>query len=160
MLDAIAIAGQVMVGRLLGAGDAAAARAASRRMIGLALAIGVLIGALLLAGIRVIPEAFTNDPAVVDRAGELWPWFAALLPIGALVFALDGILIGAGDTRYLAWAMVGAAVVFAPALAMALVLDLDVAGIWAALDLLIAARLATLWWRYRGERWVVLGAKA
>ena len=66
------------------------------------------IGLGLLATRDVLPHAFTSDPAVLDRAHELWPLFALMLPAGALVFALDGILLGAGDTRYLAYAMASA----------------------------------------------------
>ena len=61
-----------------------------------------------------IPRAFTSDPAVIDQAHDLWPLFALMQPVAAVVFALDGILIGAGDTRYLAAAMVVAFVVFVP----------------------------------------------
>jgi len=62
VLDAIAIAGQVIVGRALGASDADGARAAARRMLEWALGAGVLIGAVLLALIDVLPRAFTGDP--------------------------------------------------------------------------------------------------
>ena len=65
-----------------------------------------------LAG--VIPHAFTTDPRVIDRAHAMWPLFCLLWPFAAVVFALDGILIGAGDARYLAGAMVLAMVVFVP----------------------------------------------
>ena len=77
-------------------------------------------------------------------------------PVAAVVFALDGILIGAGDTRYLAAAMVVAAIVFLP-----LVLSADtVAAVWAALDVLMLARLATLGGRFTRRRWALVGAQA
>ncbi len=160
VLDAVAIAGQVIVGRMLGAGDAAEARAASRRMLGWSLAVGCGFGLLLYAGRVLIPEAFTDDPAVVERAGELWPLFAAMLPVAALVFALDGILIGAGDTRFLALAMAAAAALFVPLVLAVGWLDWGVVGIWAALDALMIARLLPLWRRFAGERWAVVGAVA
>ncbi len=160
ILDAVAIAGQVLVGRLLGAGDGTAASEASRRMLWLSLVVGSVFGLLLLAGSRLIPEAFTDDPAVVDAAANFWWLFALMQPIGALVFALDGILIGAGDTRFLALAMVGAAAVFIPVLFLGLALDWGLIGIWAALNLLMVARLVPLWRRFLGERWLVLGAPA
>src|SRR5215210_6109009 len=97
VLDAIAIAGQVMVGRMLGAGDSAGARAAAVRMIGWAVVAGAAFGVVLLAFGDVIPRAFTSDPAVVERARGIWWLFALLMPANGAVFAVDGILIGAGD---------------------------------------------------------------
>jgi Na+-driven multidrug efflux pump len=85
---------------------------------------------------------------------------ALLQPVNGLVFVLDGILIGAGDLRFLAAAMVGAAAVFVPAAALALVLDLGLAGLWGAVALLMLARLVALGRRFAGGRWVVLGAPA
>ena len=64
---------------------------------------------VLLAFGDVIPHAFTSDPAVIERAHEIWPLFAAMMPLNGAVFALDGILIGAGDTRFLMWGMLIAA---------------------------------------------------
>ena len=156
VLDAIAIAGQVIVGRRLGAGDALGARAAARRMIELSVGAGLLFGAALMAARGLVPRAFSDDEAVLDRAAALWPLFALMQPAGAVVFALDGILIGAGDTRYLAAAMVVAAIVFLP-----LVLSADtVAAVWAALDVLMLARLATLGGRFTRRRWALVGAQA
>jgi Na+-driven multidrug efflux pump len=95
---------------------------------------------------------------VLDQAARLWPLFAALMPVGALVFALDGILIGAGDTRYIARAMALAAALYAPVVLAAGVLDWGVVGVWAALHVLMAARLVTMWVRFRTPRWQLVGA--
>ena len=105
LLDALAIAAQVLVGRMLGAGDAAGARAAALRMILWSVALGAAFGVVLLALGDAIPHLFTGDDAVVARAHEIWWLFAALMPLNGAVFALDGILIGAGDTRFLMWGM-------------------------------------------------------
>ena len=158
ILDALAIAGQVIVGRALGAGDALLARAAATRMLVLSLAFGCLVGALLLAGHDLIPRAFTGDDDVLARAADLWPLFVLIQPLGGLVFALDGILIGAGDSRYLAFSMVAAALCCAPLALAALELDWGIEGVWWALLALMIARLVTLGLRFRGERWVVVGA--
>jgi Na+-driven multidrug efflux pump len=158
VLDAIAIAGQVIVGRALGARDADAAYAAARRMIELALAAGVIIGVVFLALRGVIPRAFTSDAAVIDRAHAMWPLFCAMWPLAAVVFALDGILIGAGDARYLAGAMVAAAAVFAPLALLALALDWGIVGVWAAVLALMVVRLAPLAVRFAGRRWALVGA--
>jgi putative MATE family efflux protein len=154
VLDAIAIAGQVIVGRALGAGDADEAFAAARRMIELALAAGLVIGGVFLALADVVPRAFTTDPDVIDQAQDLWPLFCAMWPVAAVVFALDGILIGAGDTRYLAAAMVVAFAAFVP-----IVLPADtVAVVWVAIDVLMLVRLATLGGRSARRSGVPVGA--
>jgi putative MATE family efflux protein len=159
VLDAIAIAGQVIVGRMLGAGDAERAYRAARRMIGWGVAAGALFALVMLALIDVLPRAFTGDPEVVARAREIWPLFALMQPLNGAVFALDGILIGAGDTRFLMWAMLAASLgVYAPVALGSLALGLGIAGVWAGLVALIGVRLATCAWRFRGRRWAVVGA--
>ncbi|MCW3038104.1 MAG: family efflux transporter [Solirubrobacterales bacterium] len=160
VLDAIAIAGQIIVGRALGAGDAAGAVALSRRMLGWSLLVGAVFGALLLAVTTVLPRAFTSDPAVLDQARTLWPLFALLQVPGAVVFTLDGILIGAGDTRFIARAMAFSALIcFAPVVLASLLFDWGVTGVWVALNVLMLARLVTMAVRFRGGRWAVLGAE-
>jgi putative MATE family efflux protein len=160
VLDAIAIAAQVLVGRMLGAGDARGARDAARRMIGWSLVVGLAFAALLLAGSRAIPRVFTDDPRVLAQAREMWPLFALMQPAAAVVFALDGILIGAGDTRYLKWSMLGAAAVYVPVCLLALRFDWGIVGVWGGLVGLMGVRLLTLGARFRTERWAVTGAVA
>ncbi len=160
VLDAVAIAGQVIVGRLLGAGDADAAWGAARRMVGWSLAAGIAFAVVLMALRSVLPRAFTSDPAVLDRAAELWPLLALLIPVGAVVFALDGILIGAGDTRFIAGAMVVSLAAFTPVAAASLAWNWGVVGVWAALHVLMLARLATMARRFGSRRWAVVGARA
>jgi putative MATE family efflux protein len=161
VLDAIAIAGQVLVGRMLGAGDAEHAYAAARRMIVLSVGAGLVLAVVLLALTDVIPRAFTSDDAVIERAQEVWPLFALMQPFAAAVFALDGILIGAGDTRYLALSMLVAGFGFyVPIALLALHLEWGITGVWWGLLALMAVRLATLGWRFRSRRWAVVGAQA
>ena len=159
VLDAIAIAGQVIVGRTLGAGDAEAAHAAARRMIEWAVVAGAVFGLVMLALIDVLPYAFTDDEDVVDRAQEIWPLFALMQPANGAVFALDGILIGAGDTRFLMYGMLAAALgVFVPIALLSLALDLGIVGVWVGLIGLIAVRLGTCAWRFSTRRWALVGA--
>jgi MATE family, multidrug efflux pump len=160
VLDAIAIAGQVIVGRSLGAGDAAGAYEAALRMIAWSVAVGAVFALVLLALIDVLPRAFTGDPTVIERAKEIWPLFALMQPANGAVFALDGILLGAGDTRFLMWAMLASSLfVFAPIALLSLALDWGIVGVWAGLVGLIAARLGTCAWRFAGRRWAVTGAR-
>ncbi|HSL59558.1 MAG TPA: MATE family efflux transporter [Acidimicrobiales bacterium] len=157
-LDAIAIAGQAMIGRLLGAGDAAGARVAGRRMITWGVVAGVGSGLVVLAASPWLPRVFSPDPEVVALAGFLLVWVAALQPVNGVVFVLDGVLIGAGDLRFLAVAMVGAAAVFVPAVVAVGVLGLGVGWVWASLGLLMLTRLVVLGARFAGDRWAVVGA--
>jgi len=157
VLDAIAIAGQVIVGRGLGAGDTERAYAASVRMIWLSVYGGLLFGAVMLALQGVLPYAFTSDEAVVERAQAIWFLFALMQPLNGAVFALDGILIGAGDGRFLMWSMVIAFACSAVVALAALVFDWGIVGVWSALVVLICARLALMLWRFAGRRWLGTG---
>jgi putative MATE family efflux protein len=157
VLDAIAIAGQVIVGRMLGAGDADGAFGAAKRMIWWSVAIGAVFAAILASLSHALPAAFTSDPRVLHQAALLWPFLAAMQPLGGAVFALDGILIGAGDTRYLMWSMLAASAFFVALASLALALGWGIVGVWAGLDVLIAARLALLAPRFARRRWAVVG---
>ena len=93
---------------MLGAGDADGAYAAAVRMIGWSVVVGLVFAVVLAPLSHALPRAFTGDPRVLHQAALLWPFLAAMQPLGGAVFALDGILIGAGDTRYLMWSMLAA----------------------------------------------------
>jgi putative MATE family efflux protein len=161
VLDSVAIAGQVIVGRSLGAGDPDGAHAAARRMIEWAVVAGAVFAVVLLALSDVLPRAFTSDPVVIERTKEIWPLFALMQPANGAVFALDGILIGAGDTRFLMWGMLASALgVFAPVALLSLELDWGIVGVWAGLLGLILARLVTCGVRFAGRRWAVVGVVA
>jgi Na+-driven multidrug efflux pump len=115
----------------------------------------------MLALIGVLPHAFTDDPAVIDRAQAAWPLFALMQPLAAIAFALDGILIGAGDTRFLMWSMLASAVgVYVPIALAALAFDWGIVGVWCGLLALIVARVVTTGTRFLGRRWAVVGAPA
>jgi putative MATE family efflux protein len=158
-LDALAIAGQAMVGRFLGAEDADEARAAARRMLEWGVAVGVVFGVLLAVLRPVIVPLFTPDADVQDLALQVLLILAAMQPLNAVVFVLDGILIGAGDVTYLAAAMLVATLgVFAPAAAAVLVFDGGLLWLWGALALWMGARLVGMAPRFAGSRWQVTGA--
>jgi putative MATE family efflux protein len=157
VLDAVAIAGQVIVGRMLGAGDADGAHAAALRMIAWSVVVGIGFAVVLAPLFALLPRVFTSDPAVLHEAKELWPYLALMQPIGGAVFALDGILIGASDTQYLMWSMVGAAALFFGLAVAAYEAAWGIVGIWIALDILLLVRFVALWSRFRGRRWAVVG---
>ncbi len=101
-LDAVAIAGQALVGRYLGASDVEGARGATRRMIELSILFGAVLGVAIFASRHLLPLLFTNDPEVRDLLAAVLVIIAVMQPVAGIVFALDGVLIGAGDLRYLA----------------------------------------------------------
>jgi putative MATE family efflux protein len=160
VLDALAIAAQVLVGRTLGAGDAERARAAATRVIVWSVVVGTAFALALVALSDALPHAFTGDDRVVERAHEMWWLFAAMMPLCGAVFALDGILIGAGDTRFLMWGMLAAAAVYVPIALLALDRGWGIVGVWWGLVALIAVRALTCGARFAGRRWALTGAPA
>jgi Na+-driven multidrug efflux pump len=78
-------------------------------------------------------------------------------PLNGAVFALDGILIGAGDARYLMWSMLASGAASISFALVALQLDWGIVGVWCALLVLICVRLATLAVRFTRRRWLVTG---
>ncbi|MWB99513.1 MATE family efflux transporter [Agromyces seonyuensis] len=166
-LDALAIAAQALVGKHLGAGDGDHVRGVLARCLFWGVGGGAVVGVLVVASAWALPSLFTSDPAV---AGIL-PWAIVVLgisaPLGGLVFVLDGVLIGAGDARYLAWTgLVNLAVYVPLALWVAWAFAgqdasgaAAVAWLMAAFSLgYLGARAVTLSWRARGSAWMRTGA--
>ena len=159
VLDAVAIAGQAMTGRFLGAGDPAQAREAGDRMLVWGVGLGIVLGGAVAAASGVLPHLFTEDGAVVATAASLLVIAGVLQPVNGAVFVLDGTLIGAGDMRWLAVAMAMSLAGFVPAVWAVLATDAGIAWLWAALGWFMALRLVTLALRWRGDRWAITGAE-
>jgi putative MATE family efflux protein len=158
-LDALAIAAQALTGAALGAGDVAGARDFARRIALIGGACGIAFALLIGAGAGVLPSWFSADDQVRDQALIAWPWFVAMQPLAGVVFALDGVLIGAGDLRYLRNLTIVASIgAFLPAIWTAYALDLGLGGIWAGLALFLVVRLVGLLLRLRSGHWAVAGA--
>ncbi|WP_435210842.1 MATE family efflux transporter [Streptomyces sp. bgisy034] len=157
-LDAIAIAGQAIIGRYLGAGDAEGARAACRRMVEWGIAAGVVLGLLVVISRSLFLPLFTSDSVVKDAALPALLVVALSQPICGVVFVLDGVLMGAGDGPYLAWAMVLTLAVFTPVALLVPALGGGLTAVWAAMTLMMTVRMLTLWLRARSGRWIVTGA--
>ena len=158
VLDSLAIAAQALVGAALGAGDAPRARAVARRVTAWsALAAGAL-SALFAAGSSVLPELFTDDSSVLAAIGIPWWFLVAQLPFAGIVFALDGVLLGAGDVAFMRTATVVSALVgFLPLTWLSLVFGWGLAGIWSGLSMFIVLRLIFVGWRAVSGRWAVTG---
>jgi putative MATE family efflux protein len=157
-LDAVAIAGQAITGRSLGAGDVDGTRASTRRMVEWGTGAGVVLGLLVLVASPLLPGLFTADPAVRALLASTLVVVALLQPLCGPVFALDGILIGAGDLRYLARAGVLTMLAFLPPAAAVLLLDGGLVALWLAFGVFMLARLVVLTWRARGDAWLVTGS--
>ncbi|HZY74909.1 MAG TPA: MATE family efflux transporter [Jatrophihabitantaceae bacterium] len=161
LLDSFAIAAQSLVGAALGGSDAVVARRLAWQVARWGLWAGVGFAVIFGAGSMLIPHAFTSSGAVLHQAHLLWPWFVAMLPAAGVVFALDGVLIGAGDVGFLRTLTIVAAVLFfAPLNVLALVWHWGIGGVWAGLTAFIAVRLVGMLARTRGSSWMVLGVQS
>ncbi|RSS66090.1 MATE family efflux transporter [Streptomyces sp. WAC07061] len=157
-LDAIAIAGQAIIGRYLGAGDTEGARTVCRRMLTWGVVSGVVLGLLVVLARPAFIPLFTGDPVVEDALLPALLVVALAQPVCGVVFVLDGVLMGAGDGRYLAWAMLLTLAVFAPAALLVPSLGGGLTALWWAMTLMMLVRMATLQLRARSGRWLVAGA--
>jgi putative MATE family efflux protein len=162
-LDALAIAAQALTGRSLGAGDVPAVREATALMIRWGLGAGTVLGLALLAVRGPLGPLFVDDPAVWHAMGLALLVAAVTQPLAGYVFVLDGVLIGAGDGRYLAMASVVQVLLYAPAaLAVAALAPSGAVGLaWLWVSFAggyMASRAVFLGWRARGTKWLVTGA--
>jgi putative MATE family efflux protein len=158
-LDSTAIAAQALIGRLLGAGQVDAALALARRLLAAGALLGVAFGVVLGLGYVLVPRAFTSDPGVIDKAHVLWPWLVLMMPLNGWVFALDGILFGAGDLRFMRnVTIVGALCGYLPLTLATAEFGWGLTGIWVGISAFIWIRTAIGYARWRGRRWLVGGA--
>ncbi len=117
---------------------------------------GVVLTLVVLAVRPLLPGLFDADPQVTEQLlAVLWP-VALFQPICGVVFVLDGVLIGAGDQRYLAWAGVWTTLAYLPAAFLAA--GHGIVALWCALGVWMIARLITLGRRATGTAWLVTGA--
>ncbi len=159
VLDSLAIAAQSLVGAALGADDARRARGLAWQITRYGLVFGIGLGVVFGALSGVLPNVFTSDASVLATIPHAWWFFVALQPIAGVVFALDGVLLGAGDAAFLRTATLSAAAVgFLPLVWLSLAFDWGLVGIWTGLSLFMVLRLATVLARARSESWAVTGA--
>ncbi|MFB6823870.1 MATE family efflux transporter [Streptomyces virginiae] len=157
-LDAIAIAGQAIIGRYLGAGDTDGAKAVCRRMVQWGIASGIVLGLLVVLARPVFIPLFTSDPAVEAALLPALLVVALSQPVSGIVFVLDGVLMGAGDGRYLARAMLLTLAAFAPAALLVPILGGGLTALWWAMTLMMVVRMITLRLRAGSGRWLIAGA--
>jgi putative MATE family efflux protein len=158
VLDSLAIAAQALVGAALGAGDVALATATARRVTVSSAIAATGLAAVFGAGSSVLPRLFTDDSSVLAAVGVPWWFMVAQLPFAGVVFALDGVLLGAGDAAFMRTATVVSALIgFLPPIWLSLRFDWGLAGIWSGLSTFIALRLIFVGWRALSGRWLVVG---
>lgn len=162
-LDALAIAAQALVGKGLGADDPHTVRRVLGRTVAWGAWFGIITGVIIGALSGVIGLLFTGDAAIAALVQPALIALAVAQPVCGVVFVLDGVLIGAGDARYLAIVGVLNLVPFVPALVIiAMLQPAGAAGLaWLAVaffGVYMLARLLTLGWRVRGSAWMTVGA--
>ena len=158
VLDSIAIAVQALVGRALGGGSVPAARATGRKVVAYSLGFAAVLAVACALGARAIPQVFTPDSAVIGDIRSVWPLLLGMIVLGAVVFALDGVLLGAGDAAFLRTLNITAMVVgFAPFCIIATHREPGLWWVWVGLACFIGVRLIGTVWRFRSLRWVKTG---
>lgn len=158
-LDAVAIAAQALIGADLGAGRPDTARASAKRLTLVGVGYGTVFLVLVLALLPVLPDLFTSEAAVHDQLGYVWPWLVLLLPVAGVVFALDGVLIGAGDLRFMRNMTVISIASGLPFTWLTLVFGWGLTGIWGGIAVYMLVRLGLILWRLRSGAWAVTGAE-
>lgn len=161
VLDSLAIAAQALVGAALGKRQAPRARRIGWRITRYGLGLGLFSGLLLAALSSVLPRLFTPNAEVLGQVDHAWWFLVVLQPAAGVVFALDGVLIGAGDIVYLrAITIAAAALGFLPLIWISLVLGWGLIGIWVGLAVFIVIRLVALLVRARSPRWTAIPVTA
>ena len=158
-LDALAIAAQTLIGAALGSGRTGPAKALGWQITRWSTLFASVLAVVFAAGYSVLPEVFTTDADVIGQAHVVWWFFVAIIPIGGVAFALDGVLLGAGDAAFLRTATLAAAIVgFLPLIWLSLAFGWGLAGIWAGLATFMVLRMAAVTWRAASGRWAVPGS--
>jgi Na+-driven multidrug efflux pump len=127
-------------------------------MVEWGIAVGVVLGVLVVLARPLFLPLFTSDSAVTVAALPALVIVALSQPVSGIVFVLDGVLMGAGDGPYLAWAMLITLAVFTPVALLVPTLGGGLTALWAAMTLMMLVRMVTLWLRSRSGRWLVTGA--
>lgn len=162
-LDALAIAAQALVGKYLGASSTTDARRVLARVLLWGAGFGVIVGLVIGALSPWLGLIFTGNPDLATLITPALIVLAVSQPLCAIVFVFDGVLMGAGDAKYLALAGALNLVPYLPAIILIAWLGLaGAAGLaWLAVAFFfvyMGARLVTLGHRIRTGRWAREGA--
>lgn len=158
MLDSLAIAAQALTGAALGRGTVGVARSVGRKVTVYSLVFAGLLAAVFALGAGVIPRIFTTDAAVLGAMRIPWWILLAMIVAGGVVFAIDGVLLGAGDAAFLRTISIGSVLLgFLPGVWISYALDGGLPGVWLGLLAFVAIRLVAVIWRFHSMRWAVTG---
>lgn len=150
VLDALAIAGQALVGKMVAVDRRSAAQVAAR-LLWIGGFFGVVVSLCLVLARPWLPGWFTSDRDIVSAIEGIYPFLVAMQPINALVFVWDGVIIGATDFGFLARTMAASAAAAAVLLLAVGPMGWGLAGVWWSVAALMAGRLtAAVWWQARG----------
>jgi putative MATE family efflux protein len=158
VLDSLAIAAQSLVGAALGAGQLAHAKSVAWRVTLFSTLASAVLAGVFAVGASVIPSIFTDDRSVLDAIGVPWWFMVAQLPVAGIVFGLDGVLLGAGDAKFMRNAtLISALIGFLPLIWLSLAFGWGLLGIWAGLSTFMVLRLVFVGWRALSGRWLIAG---
>lgn len=158
-LDSLAIAAQTLVGAALGRSDVRGANRLAWRVTRWSAVFATVLALVFAAAASLIPTFFTDDPDVLGQIAVAWWFFVGIMPVAGVVFALDGVLLGAGDAAFLRTATLACALVgFLPLIWSSLAWDWGLAGIWLGLTVFMVLRMLTVLWRAASGRWAVGGS--
>ncbi|MGP5931311.1 MATE family efflux transporter [Corynebacterium glyciniphilum] len=158
VLDSVAVAAQALVGAALGSASVQSAWQVGHRVLRFSVGAGLVLAALLAIGAFFIPGVFTADEAVLSTMWSPWWILVAMVGLGGVVFAIDGVLLGAGDVAFLRTASIVSVLAgFLPGVWLSWIFDLGLTGVWCGLLAFIVIRLAAVVWRYRSGQWVRTG---
>lgn len=161
VLDSLAIAAQSLVGAALGAGELTHAKSVAWRVTIFSAVASAVLAGVFAVGASVFPSVFTDDRSVLDAIGVPWWFMVAQLPIAGIVFALDGVLLGAGDVKFMRNAtLISALAGFLPLIWLSLIFGWGLLGIWSGLSTFMVLRLLFVGWRAFSGHWLVPGTSA
>ncbi|AEQ06829.2 MATE family efflux transporter [Corynebacterium pseudotuberculosis] len=154
VLDSLAIAGQMLTGAALGAKDVVRARRVGQVSVLYSTMFGVALAVIFAAGFQVIPGIFTSDEGVLQEISGPWWQLVLMIILGGVVFAFDGILLGAADAAYLRTvSLLSVLVGFLPGVWLALFFQAGLVGVWWGLVSFISIRMIAGVWRFYSMKW-------
>lgn len=157
VLDSLAIAAQALTGAALGRGTVGVAKQVGVRVTAYSMVFAGALGLVFAVLAGVIPRIFTRDADVLATLSTPWWLMIIMIVLGGVVFALDGVLLGAGDAAYLRTITIASVLIgFLPGVWISYAVDGGLTGIWIGLLAFIAIRLAAVVWRFRSMRWAVV----
>ena len=158
LLDALAIAAQAIIGKRLGASEGHLVHAIVNRLTRWAMVFGAVLGGLTMLSSLALPALFSSDDIVRALLAQCLILIGLHQPMAAVVFLIDGVLIGSGDTKYLAFVLTMAMLTFVPIAWATVHFDFGVSGLWCAMIAFLGTRVVLMLRRSRSDAWIVEGA--